>query len=114
MSSALDFQMYIGPNTQIPQPTDVQAQVLMQWDTGGQENGVKFDPSRLVSGFNDLLELRLHKTLKLECWQHHCHGDKLNDSVHPSRHAQLARTQAERNFSAGLRPGLLWRCTTQA
>ena len=67
MSSAFDFQMYIGPNTQIPQPTDVQAQVLMQWDTDGQENGVKFDPSRLDSGFNDLRELRLHQTLKLKC-----------------------------------------------
>ena len=58
MSSAFDFQMYIGPNTQIPQPTDFQAQKLMQWDTDGQENGVKLDPSRPVSGFNDLLELR--------------------------------------------------------
>ena len=43
---------------QIPQPTDFQAQKLMQWDTDGQENGVKLDPSRPASGFNDLLELR--------------------------------------------------------
>ena len=27
-------------------------------NTDGQENGVEFDPSRPVSGFNDLLELR--------------------------------------------------------
>ena len=58
MSSAFDFQMYIGPNTQIPQPTDFQTQKIMQWDTDGQENGVKLDPSRPVSGFNALLELR--------------------------------------------------------
>ena len=63
MSSAFDFQMYIGPNTQIPQPTDFQAQTLMQWNIDGQENGIKLDPSRPVSGFNDLLELRKNDCL---------------------------------------------------
>ena len=58
MSSAFDFQMYIGPNTQIPQPTDFQARKIMQWDTDGQENDIKLDRSRPASDFNDLLELR--------------------------------------------------------
>ena len=48
-------------------PTDF-AQILMQWDTYGQENGIKLDPSRLVSGFNDLHELRKNLCLHALAW----------------------------------------------